>query len=119
MPEHLIAETQKIIQETFPKNIDLLVDLPIDLWLTAADATLLHQVFLNLCVNARDAMPNGGNLSITAENLEIDDNYARMNLDADAGAYVVVTIAYTGMGIPAERCKKFTKNLRTGITLAK
>jgi two-component system, cell cycle sensor histidine kinase and response regulator CckA len=99
---HLIAETQKIIQETFPKNIDLLVDLPTDLWLAAADATLLHQVFLNLCVNARDAMPKGGNLSITAENLEIDENYARMNLDADAGAYVVVTIADTGMGIPAE-----------------
>jgi PAS domain S-box-containing protein len=99
---HLIAETQKIIQETFPKNIDLLVDLPTDLWLTAADATLLHQVFLNLCVNARDAMPMGGNLSITAENLEIDDNYAQMNLDADAGAYVVVTIADTGMGIPKE-----------------
>jgi two-component system, cell cycle sensor histidine kinase and response regulator CckA len=99
---HLIAETQKIIRETFPKNIDLLVDLPTDLWLTTADATLLHQVFMNLCVNARDAMPTGGNLSITAENLEIDENYARMNLDADAGAYVVVTIADTGMGIPAE-----------------
>jgi PAS domain S-box-containing protein len=99
---HLIAETQKIIQETFPKNIDLLVDLPTDLWLASADATLLHQVFLNLCVNARDAMPKGGNLSITAENLEIDENYARMNLDADAGAYVVVTIADTGMGIPPE-----------------
>jgi PAS domain S-box-containing protein len=99
---HLIAETQKIIQETFPKNIDLLVDLPSDLWLASADATLLHQVFLNLCVNARDAMPKGGNLSITAENLEIDENYARMNLDAEAGSYVVVTIADTGMGIPPD-----------------
>jgi two-component system, cell cycle sensor histidine kinase and response regulator CckA len=99
---HLIAETQKIIQETFPKNIDLLVDLPTDLWLASADATLLHQVFLNLCVNARDAMPKGGNLSITAENLEIDENYARMNLDAEAGSYVVVTIADTGMGIPPD-----------------
>jgi PAS domain S-box-containing protein len=99
---HLIAETQKIIQETFPKNINLLVDLPADLWLTNADATLLHQVFMNLCVNARDAMPKGGNLSITAENLEIDDNYARMNLDAKAGAYVVITVADTGIGIPAE-----------------
>jgi PAS domain S-box-containing protein len=99
---HLIAETQKIIQETFPKNIDLLVDLPTDLWLAAADATLLHQVFMNLCVNARDAMPKGGSLNITAENLEIDENYARMNLDAKAGSYVVVTISDTGMGIPAE-----------------
>jgi two-component system, cell cycle sensor histidine kinase and response regulator CckA len=99
---HLIAETQKIIRETFPKNIDLLVDLPTDLWLTTADATLLHQVFMNLCVNARDAMPKGGNLSITAENLEIDENYARMNLDAEAGAYVVVTITDTGTGIPPD-----------------
>jgi PAS domain S-box-containing protein len=99
---HLLVETQKIMQETFPKNIDLTVDLPTDLWLVVADATLLHQVFMNLCVNARDAMPKGGTLEIIAENLEIDDNYARMNLEAEAGFYVVITIADTGMGIPPE-----------------
>jgi PAS domain S-box-containing protein len=99
---HLLAETQKIIQETFPKNIEFSIDLPANLWLTSADATLLHQVFMNLCVNARDAMPKGGSLQITAENLEIDENYARMNLEANIGSYIVITIADTGMGIPPE-----------------
>jgi signal transduction histidine kinase/ActR/RegA family two-component response regulator len=98
---HLIAEIQKIIRQTFPKNIDLSLDLTPNLRLIAADATMLHQVFMNLCVNARDAMPNGGQLSIKTENLTLDTNYARMNLDAHAGPYVVVTIADTGMGIPA------------------
>ncbi len=99
---HLLLEILKVIQQTFPKNIELAVDLSQSLWLIAADATLLHQVFMNLCVNARDAMSKGGTLSITAENLVIDDNYARMNLNAQAGLYVVVTIADTGIGIPSE-----------------
>jgi PAS domain S-box-containing protein len=100
--KHLLAEIQKVIQQTFPKNIDLVLDLPAQLWLIAADATLLHQVLMNLVVNARDAMPEGGTLQITAENLTIDENYARMHLDAQVGDYVVVTIADTGMGIPPE-----------------
>jgi two-component system, cell cycle sensor histidine kinase and response regulator CckA len=99
---HLLMEIRKIIRQAFPKNIELSADLPQDLWLIAADATLLHQVFMNLCVNARDAMPNGGRLSIAAENLAIDENYARMHIDAQPGDYVVVTIADTGMGIPPE-----------------
>ncbi len=99
---HLLAEIHKIIRQTFPKNVEFTADLPQDLWLIAADGTLLHQVFMNLCVNARDAMPRGGTLSITAENLAIDANYAQMHLDAQVGSYVVVTIADTGMGIPSE-----------------
>ncbi len=99
---HLLAEIQRIIRQAFPKNIELSLDLCRDLWLIAADATMLHQVFMNLCVNARDAMPNGGQLSIKTENLTIDKNYARMNLDAHVGPYVVVTIADTGMGIPPD-----------------
>jgi PAS domain S-box-containing protein len=99
---HLLAEIYKVSRQTFPKNIDLSVDLSKDLWLITADATLLYQVFMNLCVNARDAMPNGGTLSISAENFEIDENYTRMNLDAQVGFYVVVTIADTGMGMSPE-----------------
>jgi two-component system, cell cycle sensor histidine kinase and response regulator CckA len=95
----LLLEIQKIIQQTFPKNIELSIDLPADLWLIAADETLLHQVFMNLCVNARDAMPNGGKLSISAKNVVIDESYASMHLDARSGSYVVVTIADTGIGI--------------------
>lgn len=99
---HLLAEIQKIIQQTFPKNIDFSVDVVKNLWLIAADGTLLHQVFMNLCVNARDAMPNGGELRISAENLAIDENYARMYLNAEVGNYVVITIADTGSGIPID-----------------
>jgi two-component system, cell cycle sensor histidine kinase and response regulator CckA len=98
----LLLEIQKIIQQAFPKNIELSIDLPADLWLITADETLLHQVFMNLCVNARDAMPQGGKLSITAENLAIDASFAQMHLDAQVGHYLVVTVADTGMGIPAK-----------------
>jgi two-component system cell cycle sensor histidine kinase/response regulator CckA len=99
---HLLWEIQKVIQQVFPKNIELFTDLPQDLKLIVADATLLHQVFMNLCVNARDAMPNGGRLSIVAENVAIDENYARMHLEAQVGSYVVVEIADTGMGMPPD-----------------
>jgi two-component system, cell cycle sensor histidine kinase and response regulator CckA len=98
----LLLEIHRIIEQTFPKNIELSLDLPPNILTIFADASMLHQVFINLCVNARDAMPAGGKLSITAENLEIDENYARMNLDASIGNYVVVTILDTGTGIEAQ-----------------
>jgi two-component system, cell cycle sensor histidine kinase and response regulator CckA len=99
---HLLREVYNIIHQTFPKNIRLSTELPQDLWAIAADATLLHQVFMNLCVNARDAMPDGGTLTIRAENLTIDEHYAKMNLDLSIGDYVAITIADTGTGIVPE-----------------
>jgi signal transduction histidine kinase len=96
----LLWEVHNVIQQAFPKEIDLVIDLPQDLWPIAADGTLLHQVFMNLCVNARDAMPDGGTLRITAENLEIDEDYAQLYLGGQTGSYVLVTIADTGTGIP-------------------
>jgi two-component system, cell cycle sensor histidine kinase and response regulator CckA len=98
----LLLEIQRVIQQTFPKNIELSLDLPQNVWSISADPSMLHQVLTNLCVNARDAMPEGGSLSVTAENLVIDRSYARMNLDARVGNYVVVTIADTGTGIKPE-----------------
>jgi two-component system, cell cycle sensor histidine kinase and response regulator CckA len=97
----LLLEIHRIVQQTFPKNIELSLDLPPNIWAISADASMLHQVAINLCVNARDAMPDGGKLSITAENLEVDESYARMNLDASSGNYVVVTVTDTGTGIAA------------------
>ncbi len=99
---HLISEIKNIAKETFPKAIEFYMAIPQDLWAVCADATQLHQVFMNLCVNARDAMPHGGTLSISAENQFIDQNYVRMNLDAKVGPYIVITVADTGTGIPAE-----------------
>jgi len=99
---HLVSEIRQIAQETFPKSIEVHLDLPNDLWLVSGDATQLHQVLMNLCVNARDAMPEGGTLSLSGTNLWIDENYMRMNLDAQVGAYVMVSVTDTGMGIPPE-----------------
>ena len=100
--KHLILEIKHIATETFPKSIEIYTDIPQYLWTVSGDATQLHQVLMNLCVNARDAMPQGGTLSISAENLFIDENYARMNLDATVGPYIVITVADTGTGIPPE-----------------
>jgi two-component system, cell cycle sensor histidine kinase and response regulator CckA len=96
---HLVLEIQKIIQQVFPANIALSIDLPPDLWSITADGTMLHQVLMNLCVNARDAMPEGGTLAIAAENLTIDENYAAIYRDVPVGSYIMVTIADTGTGI--------------------
>lgn len=98
--KHLLKETIQVAQKTFPKSIKIQLNYPKqELWTVHADATQLHQVFMNLIVNARDAMPEGGNLTITAENFLLDETYARMELEAHSGLYVTITIADTGMGI--------------------
>ncbi|HEY9807527.1 MAG TPA: PAS domain S-box protein, partial [Candidatus Obscuribacterales bacterium] len=99
---HLILEIAKIAKETFPKAIEIYTDIPQALWTVSGDATQLHQVLMNLCVNARDAMGEEGKLSITASNLVIDENYARMHLGAQVGPHIVITVSDTGTGIPAE-----------------
>jgi hypothetical protein len=100
--KHLISEIKQIAKETFPKSIEIRTDISPYLGTVSGDATQLHQVLMNLCVNARDAMPHGGILAITAENLFIDESYAQMHLDAQVGSYIVITVEDTGMGIPPE-----------------
>lgn len=99
---HLFSEIQQIVRETFPKSIEFSLNIKPDLWAVLGDATHLHQVFMNLAVNARDAMPNGGTLSIDTENMFVDEHYARMNLDACVGSYIVITVADTGIGMTPE-----------------
>jgi len=99
----LIAEIEQIVKQTFSRAIEIRTDISTpNLWSISGDTSQLHQVLLNLCVNARDAMADGGILEISARNLWIDAQYARMNLDAKVGPYVVVTVSDTGMGIPRE-----------------
>ncbi|MGF1933699.1 MAG: response regulator [Nostoc sp. ChiQUE02] len=100
--KHLLIEIQQIIKETFPKSIELSTQIPQNLWTVSGDATQLHQVLMNLCVNARDAMPNGGILKISAENLLIDQNYAKMHIDAKVGHHIVITVSDGGIGIQTE-----------------
>ncbi|MBD2411113.1 hybrid sensor histidine kinase/response regulator [Nostoc calcicola FACHB-389] len=100
--KHLIIEIQQIIKETFPKSIEVFTQIPQNLWTVCGDATQLHQVLMNLCVNARDAMPNGGTLKISAENLFIDENFTKMHIDAQVGHHIVITVADGGIGIQSE-----------------
>jgi two-component system, cell cycle sensor histidine kinase and response regulator CckA len=99
-PTYFIKEILKVLRETLPKNITVKQSLPPDIGTVNGDATQLHQVLMNLCVNARDAMPDGGSLTIGAENTVIDEHYARMVPDANAGRYVMITVSDTGAGIP-------------------
>jgi PAS domain S-box-containing protein len=101
-PKHLIKEIVKILRETLPKSIEINYRLPDDLWIISADATQMHQVLMNLCVNARDAMPDGGSISITAENTRVDENYARMHIEAQPGRFVLITVSDTGPGMSPE-----------------
>ncbi|MDZ7958628.1 MAG: response regulator [Aulosira sp. DedQUE10] len=98
----LFSEIEQIVYGTFPKSLEFSLNLNSDLWAVIGDATHLHQVLMNLTVNARDAMPNGGTLTISAKNLLVDEQYARMNLEANVGPYIVITVADTGIGMPPE-----------------
>jgi PAS domain S-box-containing protein len=99
---HLVKEIAEIAQETFPRNIAIEVDFPRTLWLVEADTIKLHQVFMNLCVNARDAMPRGGKLTLHAENVELAAVDAARIANARPGRYVLWSIIDTGAGIPPE-----------------
>lgn len=98
-PRHLLKEMSDIVSGMFPKSIRLACRAPANLWTVQAVPTQLHQVLLNLSVNARDAMPEGGQLSLAAENVRFDDAAARVRPGAKAGPYVVLRIADTGQGI--------------------
>ncbi len=99
---HIVKEMQTFAMQSFPKTVELKTYLNKSLWNIHGDPTQVHQVLLNLCVNARDAMPNGGTVSISADNTTLDRNYAAMNPEAKPGPYVVLKVKDTGTGIPAE-----------------
>ena len=101
-PIHLLKDMETIIRDTFPKNIRRNVIFPEEAWTILGDPTQLHQILLNLCVNARDAMPDGGTLSITLENVHLDDQYAAMNVQAKPGRYVLIEVTDSGEGIPPD-----------------
>jgi len=99
-PRHVIREVLNIVNETFPRYIRVEHNTPKDLLTVLGDATQLHQVLLNLCVNARDSMPEGGMLEINAENVVLAEDCAKISIDAKPGKYVVISVNDTGSGIP-------------------
>jgi PAS domain S-box-containing protein len=100
--EHLVKELVSLLRETFPKNIRLRNSYTADLWSVIGDATRLHQVLMNLSVNARDAMPDGGTLTVTLTNFTVDQAYASLHGHAQLGEYVCLSISDTGTGMSPE-----------------
>ncbi len=101
-PKALVRDVESLLSETVGKSIEVVTQIEPDLWPVSGDFTLLHQLLMNLCVNARDAMPHGGRLTLTARNLCIDDQFAAMSPEFRPGLFVVFEVQDTGMGIPPE-----------------
>ena len=101
-PRHLLRDLEHIIKDTFPKDIRLRFTIQGETWPILGDATQMHQILLNLAVNARDAMPNGGFLAISVENYVLDEHNAKLNPKAKPGRYVLIKVTDSGQGIPAE-----------------
>jgi signal transduction histidine kinase/ActR/RegA family two-component response regulator len=116
---HLIDDLQGIISETFPRNITIVTDVSHELWPLIGDPSQLHQVLLNLAVNARDAMPEGGTLTLSATNITIDAQYAGTSHEAKAGTYVLLQVTDTGVGIPPAVRERIFEPFFTTKTLGK
>jgi signal transduction histidine kinase len=101
-PKHLLRELTDMIGQTFPKSVRLCDAVESELWPIKANPTQLHQVLLNLCVNARDAMPEGGTLTIRAANCELDELSAAAIPGGRPGNFVRLQVEDTGTGIPPE-----------------
>jgi len=120
---HLLKDLEIIIKDTFPKDIRLQFFIPSDIWTIFGDPTQVHQIILNLCVNARDAMPDGGSLTIAVENSVLDEQYVAMNSHAQAGRYVQISVADSGTGMPPELIERIfepfftTKGVNKGTGL--
>jgi PAS domain S-box-containing protein len=96
----LMAESEKLLRRALGEQIDIELRLGKDTWPAMADPTQLTAALVNLAVNARDAMPNGGKLTLETGNAVLDTTYIDSNQDAQAGTYVVVAVSDSGGGIP-------------------
>jgi PAS domain S-box-containing protein len=122
--KHILAEIISIARQTFPKSIEINLDLATeDLWMVSVDATQIHQVLMNLFVNARDAMPNGGSITASAQNIVLDDTSAKLH-NVEAGSYLNIAVTDTGIGIGQEQIEQIfdpfftTKATGTGLGLS-
>ncbi|WP_038972354.1 ATP-binding protein [Bradyrhizobium genomosp. III] len=98
----LVIETAKLLRPILGAHIEIVTRLADDAWSAMADPSQLSSAIVNLAVNARDAMPGGGKLTIETANRELDDTDAAGDGDAMRGAFVMVAVADTGHGIPAD-----------------
>ncbi|MFN4261418.1 MAG: PAS domain S-box protein [Gemmataceae bacterium] len=119
----LVNELTKLLRQTFPRSIEVEMKVAEDTWHLSADATQIHQVLMNLCVNARDAMPDGGHLTIVTRNVMADAAFIHRHPEAQLGPYVCLSVCDTGAGIPPEIQERVfepfftTKNVGEGTGL--
>lgn len=99
---HLVKDLIEVLKETLPKTITVKFNIAPELETVSGDPTQIHQVLMNLALNARDALPDGGTLTITAQNVTLDETDARVNLEARAGKYVLLEVKDTGSGMSPE-----------------
>ncbi|MBA2663774.1 MAG: response regulator [Bradymonadaceae bacterium] len=120
----VVRAVQKIVQDTFPKNVHFTMTSPEESWDVVGDFTQLHQVLMNLCINARDAMTSGGKLSVDVGHIVLDEHDASMMGPTVPGPHVVLTVTDTGSGInPADFARIYerffsTKPASSGLGLA-
>jgi PAS domain S-box-containing protein len=98
----VVAEMGKMLQRIIGEDIDLVTSLAADLWLVEVDPAQIEQVIINLAVNARDAMPAGGQLTIEVANVVLDETYTAQHLAAQPGKHVLLAISDTGIGMSQE-----------------
>lgn len=102
----LLKDIKKLLDQTFSKDILINIDVENDLHRINGDITKLHQVIMNICVNARDSMKNGGVLNINAENVNFEDKDDRIQSSFKPGSYVMMKFTDSGTGIPEENLGK-------------
>ncbi len=95
----LVAGMEELLCRTLGEQIELGTDLAPELWAASSDENQLESALLNLCINARDAMPNGGKLIIETTNTRLDERYTRDHPDVTPGDYVVLSVTDTGSGM--------------------
>ena len=96
----IVSGIEDFLQRTMGERIELECKLSDDLWTAFTDANQLESALLNLAINARDAMPNGGRLTIETANVQLDDAYSSLHADVQPGEYVIVSVSDTGIGMP-------------------
>lgn len=96
----VVRDLENLIRDTFDRSIRITVHVAADLLPVLGDPTQIHQVVLNLCVNGRDAMPEGGDLVVSVSTIQLDAPFASIDQVAEAGTYVLLSVKDTGVGIP-------------------
>jgi len=101
-PNRFVSGLADLLRRTLGEAIQIEIVLADGLWKTHTDPNQLENAILNLCINARDAMPEGGKLTIETENAHLDEHYAAQHVDASAGSYVLIAVTDSGIGMPPD-----------------